>query len=98
MSAPTRYVIFHRPGPTWNRQLGALEQPGVARHFEYLQAAFRAGKIQLAGPFPEGDTGGMIIMSAAATERDAAALVESDPGVKSGLIRAEVGAWLTTLG
>jgi uncharacterized protein YciI len=97
MQPTQRFVIFHRPGPAWKPDTSPLEQPGVAAHFEYLQSAFRAGRIEMAGPFPQGSSGGMIIMTAAATETDARALVQGDPGVTSGLILAEVRPWLITL-
>jgi uncharacterized protein len=98
MQPATRFVIFHRPGPAWKPQVSVLEQPGVAAHFQYLQAAFAAGKIELAGPFPEGSSGGMIVMRPASTAADAQALVAGDPGVTSGLILAEVRPWMVTLG
>jgi uncharacterized protein YciI len=98
MKPATRFVIFHRPGPLWKPQVSALEQHGVAAHFEYLQTAFEAGKIEKAGPFPVGSGGGMIIMRADTTEADARLLIDGDPGVKSGLILAEVRPWLITLG
>jgi uncharacterized protein YciI len=94
----TRYVIFHTPGRAWNAELSVMEQKGVGEHFQYLQAAFSSGKIQMAGPFLTGSGGGMIVMNAAAEEANARALVAGDPGVTSGLIDAELRAWAITLG
>lgn len=92
-----RFVIFHRPGPAWQPRVEVLAQPGVFAHFQYLNAAFADGKIELAGPFLSENAGGMAILSAACTEQDARALAEADPAVKSGLIHAEVRPWMTTL-
>jgi uncharacterized protein YciI len=94
----TRYVIFHRPGPAWVAEAGVLEQKGVTQHFEYLQSAFLAGKIEMGGPFVAGASGGMIIMSPQSGEVDARELIAGDPGVISKLILAEVAAWMVTLG
>jgi uncharacterized protein YciI len=95
--APRRYVIFHRPGPGWVPRRHVLEQPGVGEHFGYLAAACKAGKIDMAGPFLVDGGGGMIIMSSASTAVEAQRLVEEDPGIRSGLILAEICEWLITL-
>lgn len=95
--APRRFVIFHRPGPGWVPQKHVLEQPGVSEHFGYLAGACKAGKIAMAGPFLIDAGGGMIVMSPTSTEIEARRLVENDPGIRSGLILAEIREWLITL-
>jgi uncharacterized protein YciI len=95
--APIRYVVFHLPGPAWRKDLTPFEQPGVAEHFSYVQAAFEDGRIELAGPFLVDGAGGMVITSKDTTEAEAIRLGGEDPGVRSGLIRAEVRPWMTTL-
>ena len=96
-SAPTRYVVLHHPGPAWVQALPVVAQPGLAEHLSYLKAAHEAGWIESAGPFLVEGVGGMVITSKQCTEASAVRLAEDDPGVKSGLIRAEVRPWLTTL-
>jgi len=94
---PVRYVILHLPGPGWLPGRTAFAQPGVTEHVAYLQRAFAAGMIELAGPFLIDGTGGMVVMRQSCSEQDARRLVDDDPGVRSGLIRAEVRPWMTTL-
>jgi uncharacterized protein YciI len=95
--APTRHVIFHRPGPAWQPSLGVLDQPGILEHLQYLTAAFAAGRIHLAGPFLDDGAGGMVITSGSCTAEEARRLAAEDPAVMSGLIHAEVRLWMTTL-
>jgi len=87
------YLIVLRParvgmlteGPT------AEEAAIVARHFEYLQAQARAGRVRIAGRTTEDDerTLGLVLL-AAASEEEARAFMLADPAVAQGVMRAEL--------
>lgn len=96
-SSPTRFVVFHRPGPQWNHAVGPLEQAGVAEHFGFLQGLFDSGFIAVAGPFLGTRDGGMMVTRAGLEQAEAERIVATDPAVRSGLIGFECQAWLTTL-
>jgi hypothetical protein len=63
----------------------------------YMRSIFDQGMIELAGPFLLDGAGGMVITSSECTESEAIRLGQQDPGVLSGMIRAEVRPWMTTL-
>ncbi len=91
------FVVFHVPGPRWVPKRHPLQQPGVNEHFAYLAGAFESGKILMGGPFLAEDAGGMMILNTEISENEARTLAAEDPGVASGLIRAEVRPWMVTL-
>jgi uncharacterized protein YciI len=87
------YLVVLRPvrigmltdGPT------AAEAAIVARHLEYLQAQARAGKVRLAGRTTEDDdrTLGLVLL-AAVSKDEAQAIMNADPAVAQGVMRAEL--------
>jgi uncharacterized protein YciI len=87
------YLIVLRPtrigmlteGPTTE------EAAIVARHLEYLQAQARAGKVRIAGRTTEDNerTFGLVLL-AAASEDEARAIMNADPAVAQGVMRAEL--------
>jgi uncharacterized protein len=97
IAGTTVFVVFHFPGPRWLPNQCPLLRPGVKEHFAFLSRAFASGQIALAGPFLSETTGGMVILDAKCTESEARALAFQDPGVVSGLIRAEVRPWMVAL-
>jgi len=57
-------------------------------HREYLTKLRDAGKLAFSGPFT--DHGGALIMLEAETKEEAAAIVDADPFVKSGVFKSWV--------
>ena len=63
----------------------------VAQHFQYLQRMVEAGVVLMAGRTLEvGERAFGIVVFAAASEAAAAEVVQSDPAVKHGVMRAEL--------
>lgn len=81
---PTRVAMLTE-GPT------AEEAAVVARHFEYLKQLAFAGTVRLAGRTTEDDdsTLGLVLLSAD-SEEQARALMQNDPAVAHGVMRAEL--------
>jgi uncharacterized protein YciI len=48
----------------------------------------------MGGPFIDASAGGMMIPEAGLTEAEVRAFAESDPAVKSGLLKAEIRPWM----
>lgn len=89
-------VVFHRPGPGWRAGTPYKEQPGVAEHVAYMKSLDARGVMVLGGPFLD-DSGGMVVLSASSIDV-ARELAEADPGVRSGLLSAEIRTWMTPTG
>lgn len=63
----------------------------VSEHFQYLQGLCEAGVVKLAGRTLNTDAGAFGIIIFEATDESAArALVDNDPAVKHGVMRAEL--------
>jgi uncharacterized protein YndB with AHSA1/START domain/uncharacterized protein YciI len=60
-----------------------------SQHFQYLRTLTVEGTVILAGPVLDMELPGVVIFYAA-SEEDARAVMENDPGVKNGLFRASV--------
>jgi len=101
MSSETKprvqYVILHTPGPTWARGVDFREQNGVQEHVNHYRQVHEAGKLQLGGPFLTPDSGGMMIPVQGLSEDDVRWIAETDPAVKSGLLKAEVRPWYVAM-
>ena len=87
-----RYVIVHRPGPSWKAGVDFREQPGVMQHVEYYMGVKERGKLALGGPFLD-NTGGMMISTPGLSADEAFQIAAADPTVKSGLVTFEVWPW-----
>jgi uncharacterized protein YciI len=94
-SPPVRYIILHVPGRGWKHGVPPTEQVGVAEHGAYLAGLFRAGKIEISGPFLKENAGGMVLTAAGVTPEEADRMGRDDPAFTSGLIDYEVRPWLT---
>lgn len=80
---PTRSEML-ADGPTLE------EEAKVAEHFEYLQRLLAEGALILAGRTLNTDPSAFgIVIFTAASEAEARAVVDNDPAVRSGVMRAE---------
>lgn len=86
-SAPATFVVVYDPGPRWEVDKAASEQPGIADHGRYLIQLYSDGVMKSAGPFQDG--GGLVVLQA---ESEAAArdIVAADPGVRAGLLQVNM--------
>jgi uncharacterized protein YciI len=94
---PTRFVLFHLPGPAWDSSRDTVQQTGIAEHFAYIKGLSERGIVFLGGPFLQEMAGGMLITHIGLTDADMQAIIRDDPAVQSGLIRAELRSWLVTI-
>jgi uncharacterized protein YciI len=92
-----RYVIVHKPGPSWKAGVSAFEQPGLQAHVEHFRKLLQEGKLVMGGPFVDGASGGMMLPEAGISEAEITKFASEDPAVKSGLLIFEVRPWLAAL-
>jgi uncharacterized protein YciI len=93
---PTIYfVIFHTPGPQWDKTKSFRQQPGVMKHVEYMSQFLESKKLVMGGPFLD-DSGGMMILEAKDVQ-EAQKIAQDDPTVKSGLLVANVKPWMVAM-
>jgi uncharacterized protein YciI len=93
MSSMTHYLYTLRPtrlemlaeGPT------QAEADTTAEHFAYLEALVERGVVVLAGRTLTTDASSFgICILRAASEAEARTIMENDPGVRNGVMRAEL--------
>ncbi len=44
---PIRFVVFHRPGPTWQNGVDFREQDGVGEHVQHYLKLHQQGKLEV---------------------------------------------------
>ena len=79
--SPPLFVVHFETGPAWNKSLAPSEQPGFREHSANLNRLRKEGSIVFGARY--GDLG-MIFLKAETLEV-ATALLDTDPGVRSGL-------------
>ncbi|MEK7347352.1 MAG: inositol monophosphatase family protein [Candidatus Eisenbacteria bacterium] len=91
------FVGYLFVGP--NRELPEAEGDRIQReHLAYMRGQMERGNYTLTGPFTDGgDPRGLIVMRAESIEA-ARALVEADPAVRAGVLRAEIRPWYSAKG
>ncbi len=94
---PIRYVVFHRPGPKWQNDVGFREQDGVGEHVQHYLKLHEQGKLELGGPFLLQDAGGMMVATKDVSQEELEAFAVADPAVQAGLLIYEVRTWLTVM-
>lgn len=92
-----RQVIFHTPGPQWQSGVDFREQRGVMAHVEHYAKLQSDGLLELGGPFPQSDRGGMMVCAPDVCAEDAESYAAADPAVAAGLLRYEVVAWYVAM-
>jgi uncharacterized protein YciI len=86
------WAVRLAPGPKWIAGKPADDQPGIEEHVANLGKWNERGLVYLGGPFLDG-TGGMTVLRAK-NAKEAKALVDEDPCVRSGLLVPEIHPWL----
>lgn len=80
-TSPPLFVVHFETGPSWNRSIAATEQPSFREHSANLNRLRKEGAIVFGARY--GDLG-MIFLKAESLEV-ATAVLDTDPGVRSGL-------------
>jgi protein TonB len=91
-------LVLMKTGERWNPDAPEFMEV-IKRHHGFIQDMTEQGNIALAGPFPLTDPGelrGAVIFRVG--EQAAAKLVEEDPIVKAGVLKAELHPWATGKG
>ncbi len=83
-------------GSMWDTHKSRDEQEGMKEHRAYMLSLFERGEIVIGGPFL--DRPGGVAVYRTKTLEEAEKLAAADPGVRSGLIRAEVTRWRMGVG
>lgn len=84
------YIATYSPGAHWLPGKALRDQP-LSEHVEYLTGLSREGAVLMGGPLSDG-SGGVVVFSAASLE-DVQALVDKDPAVNDGILRADIKQW-----
>lgn len=93
---PTRFVVFHRPGPKWQKEINFRSQPGVGEHVAHYRTLQQEGKLAMGGPFLDGG-GGMMITVPGLTREEVESFAQDDPAVQNGLLLTEVRQWYVAM-
>lgn len=75
------FVVHFETGPSWNKSLAPTEQPGFREHSANLNRLRKEGTIVFGARYADL---GMIFLKADTLDA-AKAVVEADPGVRSGI-------------
>lgn len=82
-----------KKGPAWDSTKVEDRNSILQQHLKNVLALFDSGKVIIAGPFNDSsDLAGLFIFRTASVD-EAKALVDTDPGVKAGLMIAEIHPW-----
>lgn len=91
---PIHHVVFHKPGPAWEKGVSFKQQKGVQGHVTHYAKVLEEGKLYAGGPFLDDGGGGMMITTEGVSEEWISKFAAEDPTVKSGLITFEIRPWL----
>lgn len=89
-------AVVLSPGPNWDARRSRDEQAGMTEHRAYMRSLFEQGKILFGGPFVDRPGGLAVYRTESRDEGER--LAYGDPGVKNGLLRAEVTRWTIGVG
>jgi uncharacterized protein YciI len=96
MAMRTLFLVFRRPGPSWEPGVPARRQPLWDEHAAFMDRLFDEGWIELAGPYA--DSSRALIIVRARDPEEAAALFRTDPWGEAGiLVPGEVVEWTVFL-
>ncbi len=79
------------PRPTFAQDMDDHERSIMGRHVEYWQKLLSEGRVLLFGPVLDRTGSWGLGVFEAQSEDEARAIVDSDPAIKSGMARAELG-------
>ena len=97
MQEGARFVVFHKPGPSWAPGVPAFEQAGLQQHVEHFRRLLEGGKLSMGGPFIDERSIGMMIADASVAHDEIRRLASEDPAVRSGLLIFEIRPWMPAL-
>jgi uncharacterized protein YciI len=89
-----QWVVFHDPGPRWQRGVPPFEQEGLQAHVDHYRELLKNGKLALGGPFLDDNGGGMMVAAVGVGAAELAAVAAADPTVASGLLTFRIRPWL----
>jgi catechol 2,3-dioxygenase-like lactoylglutathione lyase family enzyme/uncharacterized protein YciI len=81
-----QFLTVYDPGPSWVEGKPVFQQPGIGDHAKYHQGLWREGKLIRSGPFMDGSGGATVLV--APSKEEAQKLIDSDPGIKSGVMKS----------
>jgi uncharacterized protein YciI len=82
-----------KKGPAWESTKAEDRNAILRQHLKNVLAMLDSGRLVIAGPFDDGsDLAGLFIFRTASAD-EAKTWVEADPGVKAGLMAAEIHPW-----
>ena len=84
------FAVIYSPGKNWIDGKSIFEQP-LDGHVAYVKSLNEDGTVLLAGPFRD-DDGGLTILQAESDE-EARLIIDEDPDVRAGILRADVRSW-----
>jgi uncharacterized protein YciI len=94
---PVRLIVIHKPGPMWEDQSHSYVDPAALQaHIDHYRQMRARGKVVMGGPFLD-TGGGMMILSDDVHIEEAREIVQGDPAVRSGLLRAEIRSWFAIM-
>ena len=90
----SHYIYLIRPRPGFVDSMTPGEEAVMAEHFAYLQDLMTQGRLVMAGPCLDGAFGIVILRVPSQRDSDgleeARGLMEADPAVRAGVMRAEL--------
>jgi Thioredoxin-like len=89
---PLFYAVTYTPGEKWVKGKHLLQQPGITEQGAYWNDRTNTGELVTMGLLDDGMGGAMSLVQGESLE-SVKALVNADPAVKSGLLKAEVRSW-----
>jgi uncharacterized protein YciI len=104
MPETSLFVLFHRPGPAWQPDVGFTEQPGIMDHIVFMRRLDEEQRLILGGPFDDGRAapadGGPVGIAIIRTDgqAEAEAIAGSDASVQAGLLTVTVRPWRPRMG
>ena len=92
-----RHIVFHSPGPAWQRGVDFRDQPGIGGHVAHYRSLLESGRLESGGPFVTGADGGMMVAAGDVGYDELDRFAAEDPAVLSGLLTYEIRSWFTAM-
>ena len=84
------FAAIYEQGSNWIPGKPIQEQP-LADHVNYLTGLHKKNVVSMGGPFADGGAGLVILEAADLVE--ASRLVDNDPAIRSGVLKARIRQW-----
>ena len=89
-----RFVIHYTPGKAWVKGKTLFQQP-LRPHANYMKRLHARQVLLMGGPYLDNSGGIAIIL--AANQKEAERVMNSDPAIKSGVLKGVVRPWHVAL-